>query len=60
MIIVDKNVPKKFLKTIYSKLKCEKRLTCLFDSSEKNKNLNYINYILKKLFRNNLYSNEYN
>jgi len=58
LIIVDKNVPKKFLKTIYSKLKCEKKLTYLFDSSEKNKNLNYINYILKKLFRNNFSRND--
>ena len=53
LIIVDKNVPKKFLKKIYSSFRCERKLTFFFNSSEKNKNLNYVNLILKKLFNNN-------
>ena len=58
LIIVDKNVPKNFLKIIYSKLKCEKKLIFFFNSSEKNKNLNYVNLILKKLFNNNFSRND--
>ena len=53
LIIVDKNVPKKYLNKIYTKIKCEKKLIFYFDSSEKNKNLNYINSIFKELFKNN-------
>jgi|TARA_B100000929_G_scaffold288872_1_gene278243 3-dehydroquinate synthase/shikimate kinase/3-dehydroquinate synthase len=58
LIIVDKNVPKKFLKRIYSKFKCEKKLTFFFNSSEKNKNIFYANSILKILFKNNFSRND--
>ncbi len=58
LLIVDKNVPKKFLKRINSKFKCEKKLTFFFNSSEKNKNLNYVNSILKILFKNNFSRND--
>ena len=53
LIIVDKNIPKKFLKNIFSKIKCEKKIVFYFNSSEKNKNLTYINSIFKTLFLNN-------
>ena len=58
LLIVDKNISKKFIKKIYSKLKCEKKLVFLFNSSEKNKNLTYVNIILKILFKNNFARND--
>ena len=58
LIIADKNVPKKFVKKIYSKIKSEKKLILYFSSSEKNKNFININYILKKLFINNFSRND--
>ena len=58
LVIFDKNVPKIFLKRIYSKFKCEKKLTFYFNSSEKNKNFNYANSILKILFKNNFSRND--
>ena len=32
LLIVDKNVPKKFLKKIYSSFRCERKLTFFFNS----------------------------
>ena len=58
LIIADKNVPKKFVKKIYSKIKSEKKIILYFSSSEKNKNFININYILKKLFINNFSRND--
>ncbi len=58
LIIADKNVPKKFVKKIYSKIKSEKKIILYFNSSEKNKNFININYILKKLFMNNFSRND--
>ena len=58
LIIADKNVPKKFVKKIYSKIKSEKKIILYFNSSEKNKNFININYILKKLFINNFSRND--
>ena len=58
LIIADKNVPKKFVKKIYSKIKSEKKIILYFNSSEKNKNFIIINYILKKLFINNFSRND--
>ena len=58
LIVADKNVPKKFVKKIYSKIKSEKKIILYFNSSEKNKNFININYILKKLFINNFSRND--
>ena len=58
LIIADKNVPKKFVKKIYSKIKSEKKIILYFNSSEKNKNFININYIFKKLFINNFSRND--
>ena len=58
LIIADKNVPKKIVKKIYSKIKSEKKIILYFNSSEKNKNFININYILKKLFINNFSRND--
>ena len=58
LLIVDKNIPNKFVKKIYSKVKCEKKLIFYFNSSEKNKNLIHTNFILKKLFKNNFSRND--
>ena len=58
LIIVDKNVPKVFIKIIKSKLKCKKKLVYLFNPSEKNKNLTYVNSILEILFKNNFTRND--
>ena len=58
LIIVDKNIPKNIFKKIYPKIKCEKKLTFYFNSSEKNKNLSCVNSILNKLFINNFSRND--
>ena len=58
LIIIDKNIPKNIFKKIYPKIKCEKKLTFYFNSSEKNKNLTHTNFILKKLFKNNFSRND--
>jgi len=58
LIIIDKNIPKKFVKKIFSKIKCEKKIIFYFNSSEKNKNLTHTNFILKKLFKNNFSRND--
>ena len=53
LIIVDKKVPKTFIRKINSQINSKKKLIYYFNSSEKNKNLNSINIILEKLFKNN-------
>ena len=58
LIVVDKNIPKKYIKNLYTKIKCEKKLIFFFNSSEKNKNLKYINSILEILFKNNFSRND--
>ena len=58
LIIVDKKIPKKSFLKINSKIKCEKKIVFFFNSSEKNKNLNYINYILNVLLKNNFSRND--
>ena len=58
LIIIDKNIPNKFVKKIYSKINCEKKLIFYFNSSEKNKNFTHTNFILKKLFKNNFSRND--
>tara|TARA_Y100000590_G_scaffold70593_1_gene77267 strand:+ start:2487 stop:3584 length:1098 start_codon:yes stop_codon:yes gene_type:complete len=58
LVIVDKNIPKKKFLRFYSKLRCERKLAFFFNSSEKNKNFNYVNSILKILFKNNFSRND--
>ncbi len=58
LLIVDKNVPKIFIKKIFSKITSKKKLMYVFNSSEKNKNLTSINSILEKLFENNFSRND--
>ena len=58
LIVVDKNVPKIFVRKIISKLKSHKKFTYLFDTSEKNKNINSVNSIIKILLKNNFTRND--
>ena len=58
LIIADKNVPKKLIKKINSKLKSEKKVVYFFKSSEKNKNFTNVEIFLKKLFSNNFSRND--
>ena len=53
LIIIDKNVPKIFIKKINSQINSKKKLVFLFNASEKNKNFNSVNSILKILMENN-------
>ncbi len=58
LIIVDKKIPKKFVNKIKSKIGSKKKLIFIFNSSEKNKNLQVVNSLLKKLFENNFTRND--
>ena len=58
LIVVDKNIPKSFVKKVKSKLSSEKKLVFLFDASEKNKDLKYVNYLTEILFKNNFSRND--
>ena len=58
LIIVDKKIPKLFIKKLKSKLICEKKLVYLFNASEKNKNFFYLNNILEILLKNNFTRND--
>ncbi len=53
LVVVDKKVPKLFLKILKSKIINKKSIIYFFDASEKNKNLNYANSITEKLFVHN-------
>ena len=53
LIIIDKNVPEIFIKKINSQINSKKKLIFLFNASEKNKNFNSVNSILKILMENN-------
>ncbi len=52
LIIVDKKVPKIFIRKIKLGIKSEKKIIYLFNPSEKNKNFFSINSILDILFKN--------
>jgi len=58
LLVVDKNVPKVFIKKINSKIKSEEKLIYLYNASEKNKNLTYLNSVLEILFKNNFTRND--
>ena len=53
-LIVDKNVPKKFLKVIRKKLKLYNLSFIYLDASEKNKSVHKVNLLLNNLFSQNL------
>ena len=58
LIVVDKKVPKKNLLRLKNQIKSKKTIIYLFSSSERNKNQNIVNNILKKLFKNNFNRND--
>ena len=49
-LIVDKKIPKKFVKTIKNKLKNYNLIILPFVANEKSKSLNTVNFYLNKLF----------
>ena len=53
LLVVDKNVPKKFITKIKNSLKKKKIHICFFNASEANKNFNIINKILEILLNKN-------
>ena len=58
LLIVDKKVPKNFIKKIKSNINSTKKIVYLFNASEKNKNFKSINSILEILFKNNFTRND--
>ena len=58
LIVMDKNVPKSFFKKIKYKINSEKKLVYLFNTSEKNKDLNQVNKIIEILLKNNFSRND--
>ena len=58
LIVADKKVPKKKLLELIKKIQCNKKITYLFKSNEKNKNQKSVNIILDKLFKNNFNRND--
>ena len=58
LIIVDKKVPKIFVKKLNSKITSQQNFIYYFNASEKNKNFNNVNSILGKLFKNNFTRND--
>ena len=53
LLVIDKNVPRKMISKIIKSLKKNKISRFMFESSEKNKNLNNINKILQILINKN-------
>ncbi len=53
LVIVDKNVPKKFVSNIKNSLKQKNVYVYFFNASETNKNINSVNKILEILLRKN-------
>ena len=58
LIIVDKNVPKKFIVSIKKSLKQKKIFVYFFKANEINKNINYVNKVLEILLKNNFSRND--
>ena len=58
LLVVDKNVPKKFILNIKRSLKNKKIYVLFFNASEKNKNLNSVNKILEILLKENFSRND--
>jgi len=58
LIVVDKNVPKKFISNIKRSLKSKNIYVIFFNASEKNKNINSVNKILEILLNKNFSRND--
>ena len=58
LLIIDKNIPKKFISNIKRSLKNKKLYVLFFNPSEKNKNLNSVNKILEILLKKNFSRND--
>ncbi|MDC3041717.1 3-dehydroquinate synthase [Candidatus Pelagibacter sp.] len=58
LIIVDRNVPKKFISNIKRSLKNKKIYFLFFNASEKNKNINSVNKIIEFLLNKNFSRND--
>ena len=58
LIVVDKNVPKKFLSKIKKSLKNKNIYVLFFNANEKNKNINSVNKILEVLLNKNFSRND--
>ena len=59
LIVVDKNVPKKFVSNIKRSFKNKSIFVLFFDASEKNKNINSVNKILEFLLNKNFSRNDF-
>ena len=53
LIIIDKNIPTKYLSLLKFKLRNKKTFIHKFNSSEKNKNFQSVNFLLEILLKNN-------
>ena len=58
LLVIDKKIPKKIIKKTKKNFLKKDLITYLFDSSEKNKNLNSVNKIINLLFANNFTRND--
>ena len=58
LVVIDKNVPKKYTKIILKSLNNKQKIIHLFHASEKNKNQKSVDEILKKLLNNNFNRND--
>ncbi len=58
LLVIDKNIPKKFISNIKRSLKKKELNTLFFNASEKNKNLNSVNKILEILLTKNFTRND--
>ena len=57
-IVIDKNVPKKFISNIKGSLRNKKIYVLFFNASEKNKNLRSVNKVLEILLKKNFSRND--
>ena len=58
LLVIDKNIPKKFISNIKGSLKKKKIYVLFFNASEKNKNFNSIKKILEILLKKNFSRND--
>jgi len=58
LVVIDKNVPKKYTKIILKSLNNKQKIIHFFHASEKNKNQKSVDEILKKLLNNNFNRND--
>ncbi len=58
MIVIDKKVPKNFIKKLLKSLSKKTKITHYIHANEKNKNQKNINEILEKLLKNNFHRND--